>query len=155
MKKNKKGAHAAEPSKSKNPYLILFIIILFVIIIGIYFKVTYIKPKDDDTQRFSNNDNLSLSDTHMVENSRSLISKDFSITKSDGISNVKGNVENSSDNTIKGLNFVYTLYDSSNTIVYEFEISISKLEAHSSSSFSSVCTTNLSNVTSYSVRLAE
>jgi len=155
MKKNKRGSHAAEPSKSKLPYFILFIIFLFIIFISIYLNITYIISKDIDTQLFSDIDNLSLSDTHIVENSNNLISKDFSIHKSGGISNIKGKVENSSNNTIKELNLVYTLYDNYNNIVYEFEISVSKLEAHSSSSFSSACTTNLSNVTSYSVRLAE
>lgn len=163
MKKNKRGVHAAEPSKSKQYHFILFLIILLVIGIGIYFMITYPnhhnnpKPKsdEDDNSSVPTINYLTLSDSHIVENSSDLISKDFSIDESNGISKVKGTVENTAHDNLKKLNFIYTLYDNSNSVIYEFEISISNFEPNSSSSFSSVCAVDLSNVVNYSIKLVE
>ena len=128
---------------------------MFVMLIGTYFMITYIKKTENRFEEVSFHNNLALSELHVIENSNNLISKDFSMDMNNGISKINGTIENPSEDTLDNLNFIYTLYDSSNNSVYEFEISISNLKAHDSTSFSSVCIVNLSNVVSYSVTLAE
>lgn len=157
MKKNKRGAHAAEPSKSKQSYFLLFLIILLVI--GIYFVIKHYNDESKVNHNITSSPTtnyLTLSGSHPIENYSNLLSKDISIDKSNKISRIKGTIENISNNDeIKKLNFIYTLYDNSKNIIYEFEISISNLKANSSTSFSSVCTIDLSNVVNYSIKIVE
>ena len=117
--------------------------------------ITLIKETENRIEEVPSHNNLSLSEHHIVENSNNLISKDFSIAENNGISRINGTIKNTSKDILYDINFIYTLYDNSNNIIYEFEISISSLNANSSTSFSSVCATNLSNITGYSVSLAE
>lgn len=160
MKKNRRGAHAVEPSKSKQHHFILFLIIL--LIIGI--MITYFnhnnnsdpKPEEYDNSSVPIINYLTLSGSHPIENSSNLLSKDISIDESNGISKVKGTIENSTDNDeFEKLNLVYTLYDDSKNVIYEFDISVSNLKANSYKSFSSVCAIDLSNVVSYSIKIVE
>lgn len=124
-------------------------------LIGTYFMITLMNKIEYPIQELPSHNNLALSELHIVENSNTLISKDFSITENNGISKITGTIENTTEDTLNNLNLIYTLYDGSNNIVYEFEISISTLNAHNSTSFLSVCATNLSNITGYSVYLAK
>lgn len=124
-------------------------------LIGTYFMITYIKKTENHIEEVPSHNNLALSELHIVENSNNLISKEFSITEDNGFSKINGTIENLSEDTLNNLSFIYTLYDNSNNSIYEFEISISNLKAHDSTSFSSICATNLSNITSYSVSLLE
>ena len=124
-------------------------------LIGTYFMITYIKKTENQIEEVPSHNNLALSELHIVENSNNLISKEFSITEDNGFSKINGTIENLSEDTLNNLSFIYTLYDNSNNSIYEFEISISNLKAHDSTSFSSICATNLSNITSYSVSLLE
>lgn len=124
-------------------------------LIGTYFMITYIKQTENKIEEIPYYNNLPLSELHIIENSNNLISKEFSITEDNGFSKINGTIENSSKDVLNNLRFIYTLYDNSNNNIYEFEISISNLNAHDSTSFSSICATNLSNITGYSVALAE
>lgn len=155
-KKNKHGAHVAHSSKTNRHYFILFLIILFIIVIGIYFMVPYISSKEEhNNNKTTAFDKLTLSGLHKFENNKNLSSENLSITVENGLTKVRGTIINNSNDTLEELYCIYTLFDSSTNAVYEFRISVLKIEANSSCSFSSVCIEDLSDVTNYSVKLAE
>ena len=155
MKQNKKGSHSLETDKTNPLHFLWFFFILFVMLTVIFFMITFIKQTENNIEEIPYYNNLALSELHIVENSNNLISKEFSITEDNGLYKINGTIENSSEDVLNNLCLVYTLYDTFNNNVYEFEISISNLNAHNSTSFSSVCVTNLLNITGYSVSLVK
>lgn len=123
--------------------------ILFFMIYGIPNIST---KKEDNIQNNVSHTCLSLSEPYVIENSN-IITKNLLITNNNGLVTINGTIENTSKNELTGLNFVYTLYDDSNNIFFEFEIFISDLAGYNSTSFSSICLKDLSNITKYSVSL--
>ena len=153
MRKKSKGLHAIEPSKNINfPYIcILIIFILFFTFV--YFKFIHFNLEKNYELPFSDYNNSSLSSSQQFENSAELLSKDFFIDISAEIPRITGTIENISDKVLESFFCNYVLFDNYNNVVYEFKIHISKLDAHESTSFSSICTLDLSNVVKYSVTL--
>lgn len=135
----------------KKIYIIL--IVIFLIAIITYFIVVYNTSKPEPSLSVSNE--FSLSDTHVFDNSANLISEDFSIKLENGLYKINGNIINTSQDALNNLNCIYTLLDNDNNIIYEFDIPISTLKSNIPTSFSYVCAVDLTNVTSYSVKLSQ
>ena len=151
MKTNKKGSHAIQSNHSKKIYIILVLIILIVIFA--YFIIKHPTSNTDSSSPEFNQ--LAHSDIHAFENSTNLISQDFSINIENGLSKISGTITNTSTDVLNNIDCTYTLLDSYNNIIYEFDIRISELKYNNPTSFSSVCAVDLTNVTSYNVKLSK
>lgn len=149
-----KHAKNSSVKGSKIKYFIFIMIILFIIVVGIFFLMSYASLKDTNVNS-SNSQTFNLEDSKQFENASNLTSKDLEIDVENGVSKVKGTVYNSSEEIMKNIKCIYSLVDNNNDIVYELEIPISRIKANDHSAFSSISAVDLSIVVNYTVRLAE
>lgn len=98
---------------------------------------------------------ISKTDIRSLYGASYLHSNNFSLTVKDGITTINATITNNSTENINDLKCLYSLIDSSNNIVYSFDISINSIEANSSSSFACMAILDLSTVVDYSVSLIE
>lgn len=153
---SKKETNSNKKIKFKFLYFILIFFLIIVLTLGAYF--IYINVLEKDNTLDTNSSGVSTSNIkniHSFENADYLSSKDLSIDVENGISKISGTIINSSNDTIRKITCIYSLLDSSNNVVYELKISISKINGNDSSSFSSISSIDLSNVVNYSIKLAE
>lgn len=149
-----KGAHAADNGKFNFHRFITFaLIILFVLLTFLFFMMPYMSFKEPSSSKDTINENTSLADLKKFENVDYLTSKDFKIDVQNGVSKFGASIFNSSQDIVKNIKCHYTLLDASNNVVYEFDISISRIKPESNSAFSSILDYDLSSVTHYTVSL--
>ena len=109
--------------------------------------------ENEEPQKANPSQRYSIADEVGFENVDYLTSKDLKIDVQNEVSNVSANIYNSSQDLLKNLKCTYTFLDSNNNVVYELEISISRIKPNDFSIFSSVSSTDLSSVTHYTVSL--
>lgn len=149
------GKHVAEKNKLNfHKFITIILIILFVIATFIFFLMPYMSFKEnEEPQKANPSQRYSIADEVGFENADYLTSKSLKIDVQNGVSNVSANIYNSSQDLLKNLKCTYTFLDSNNNVVYELEISISRIKPNDFSIFSSVSSTDLSSVTHYTVSL--
>lgn len=111
------------------------------------FKETTSSEKSNSKQKYN------LADEVAFENVDYLTSKDLKIDVQNGVSKLGASIYNSSQDLLKNIKCKYTLLDDNNNVVYELEISISRIKANNKSGFSSIIDYDLSTVTHYTVSL--
>ena len=143
--------HFKENSKKHFIILILTLCVLFCNAFGISY---YIKTSNEDSVKIKK-DNIFDLHSHTFSNATYLDSQTFTLTVDDGISTINGSIVNNSAEVVNNLKCLYTLTNASNDVIYTFDISINKIDAHNHSSFTCMAILDLSTVTDYSISLIE
>lgn len=152
--------HSQERKNSKKIFIVLisvlcciafFVINIFPESIQAMYQMSFGAniPKEPEQHQ------ISKTDIRPLYNATYLHSHDFSLSVKDEITTINATITNNSAENVNDLKCLYSLIDSSNNIVYSFDISIDSIEANSSSSFACMAILDLSNVFDYSVSLIE
>ena len=138
--------------KTKTSAKALFILIVALCCMQLIQQFTKISfaPQNNDGENELYKPNI-----HTFSNASYLQSENFSLTVEDGISTINATIINNSAETLNNLKCLYCLMDSTNNIVYSFDISINSIEPNTTSSFACMAMLDLSNVVDYSVSLFE
>ena len=135
--------------KSKKPFIIISLTLCILCCI-----ILYIKSSSQNSIKNEKNNIFELT-SHTFSNATYLDSGTFTLTVDGGISTINGTIINNSDEIVNNLKCLYTLTNASNDVVYTFDISINKIDAHDYTSFTCMAILDLSDVTDYSINLIE
>ena len=118
---NKQSSRFPKKIKRKTLYLTIISAILLLSICFIFYHISF---KKSPTENITNNSSKSqLSNIHPFANNSDLISENISINIENGIAKINGIISNSSNSNIQDINCIFTLYNDSNEVVYDFKIS--------------------------------